>query len=85
MPSISNALHSLAPTSHLERVTALFKDSYGIMPTVVAGGSVVMLAPESIETEVMEGTAAGFARRFDRIPPAWPTHASGGACLDLVA
>jgi hypothetical protein len=46
---------------------------------------VVMLAPESIETEVMEGTAAGFARRFDRIPPAWPTHASGGACLDLVA
>lgn len=45
----------------------------------------VMLAPESIETEVMEGTTAGFARRFDRIPLAWPTHASGGVRLDLVA
>jgi hypothetical protein len=85
MPSISNALHSLAPTSDLEWVTALFKDSYGVMPSVVAGGSVVMLAPKSIATEVMEGTAAGFARRFDWIPPAWSAHASGGVRLDLVA
>jgi galactokinase len=49
------------------------------------GGSVVMLAPESIETEVMEGTATAFARRFGRMPAAWSTHASGGVRLDLVA
>jgi galactokinase len=49
------------------------------------GGSLVMLAPESIETEIMEGTAAAFARRFGRIPAAWPPPASGGVRLDLVA
>jgi galactokinase len=49
------------------------------------GGSVVMLAPESIETEVMEGTAVAFARRFGWMPAAWPTHASGGVRLDLGA
>jgi galactokinase len=49
------------------------------------GGSVVMLAPVSIETEVMGGTAATFARRLGRMPAAWPTHASGVVRLDLVA
>jgi hypothetical protein len=34
-PSINNP-HPSAPTSGLERVTALFKDSYGIIPIVIA-------------------------------------------------
>jgi galactokinase len=49
------------------------------------GGSIIVLAPREIETEVVQGTVASFARRFGRAPAAWRTSPAGGVRLELVA
>jgi galactokinase len=49
------------------------------------GGSVIVLVPDAIETEVLGRTTAGFARRYGREPAAWRTRAAGGVRLDLPA
>ncbi|MGH7512618.1 MAG: galactokinase, partial [Gemmatimonadales bacterium] len=47
------------------------------------GGSVIMLVPDDIETDVVGHTVAAFEHRFGRTPAAWRTRAAGGVRLDL--
>lgn len=75
MPSISNAPHPATPASGMDRVTALFKDSYDAVPTVVASapgrvnligehldynGGPVLLFAIARRTWVAAGAAPGF-------------------------
>jgi galactokinase len=49
------------------------------------GGSVIVLAPDNLETEIIEHTLGDFAQRFGRAPAAWRAQAAGGVRLDLEA
>jgi galactokinase len=46
------------------------------------GGSVIVLAPEDQEEDIVSGLAASFADRFGRRPAAWRTRAAGGVRLE---
>jgi galactokinase len=49
------------------------------------GGSVIMLAPEGQDADIVAGVAERLARRFGAAPAAWSTTAAAGARLELEA
>lgn len=49
------------------------------------GGSVIMLLPRGRESDVLQPTVSGFARRFGRTPTPWAARPAGGARVELVA
>jgi galactokinase len=49
------------------------------------GGAVVVLVPPDSGEEIMAGVTSDFARRYDRAPAAWSSHAAGGVRFEVVA